>query len=144
MNWLRKFLQLPGKYRWLFIRVGSLLVAIQLGLSVVPFRTLYKTLGGRGHPANDAGRDASERQQIIEAVEIASRHAPLRITCLTQALVGRYFLATRGFPVELRIGVTHNEQRHLEAHAWLEHQGQVILGETEDMAHFTPLPPLEL
>jgi hypothetical protein len=141
-KFLSKFLQREPSDRWLLVRVGALLLTVQVGLSLLPFKTLWEFLKGRSQPARPHPSEAQEMWRIVEAVESASRHSPIKITCLAQAMVGHFFLARRGYPVELRIGVMHNLHHHLEAHAWVEDGGEIILGENENLVYFTPLPPL--
>jgi hypothetical protein len=60
-------------------------------------------------------------------VELVSRLHPLHATCLKKALVLYALLVRRGFEVQLLIGAARDGSR-LDAHAWLEHQGRIILG----------------
>jgi hypothetical protein len=45
-------------------------------------------------------------------------------------------------PRSLRIGVAKGEAGKLEAHAWVESQGRIVIGGLRDLPYFTPLPPL--
>jgi hypothetical protein len=51
-------------------------------------------------------------------------------------------LARRGHPALLRIGVLKGEEGRLEAHAWLESKGRIVIGGSE-LERFTPLVALE-
>ena len=57
-----------------------------------------------------------------EAVNIAARHTPFQVTCLTRSLLLGWLLHRRGVASDLRIGVrlTHGM---LDAHAWVECEG---------------------
>lgn len=55
-----------------------------------------------------------------------------RYTCLPQALAGYVLCAERGYRVDLRLGVASPETG-FRAHAWLEYEGSVILGEMVGM-----------
>jgi hypothetical protein len=48
-------------------------------------------------------------------------------------------LARRNIPVELYIGVRRGKAGQLDAHAWVSHQGQVIIGDMEDLDGYVPL-----
>lgn len=51
--------------------------------------------------------------------------------CLTQALVLQYLLLRRGDDsAELHIGVTKSNEE-LQAHAWMERNGRVLIGGTD-------------
>jgi hypothetical protein len=52
-------------------------------------------------------------------------------------------LAGLGVPATLRIGVAPGEKGCLEAHAWLEHGGRIVIG-WETRGRFTPFPPIEV
>jgi hypothetical protein len=51
-------------------------------------------------------------------------------------------LARNGHPAALRIGVAKDGDGTLEAHAWVETGGSVIVGHLRDLARFAPLPAL--
>lgn len=70
------------------------------------------------------------------AVEAAG--ARLHATCLEQGLALLLLLAVRRMPARLVIGVSRPETV-LQAHAWVECGGEVILGAAEAEA-FLPLP----
>jgi hypothetical protein len=51
--------------------------------------------------------------------------------CLTQALVLQYLLLRRrDDTAELHIGVTKSQDEDFQAHAWVERDGQVLIGGT--------------
>jgi hypothetical protein len=51
--------------------------------------------------------------------------------CLTQALVLQYLLLRRGDDAaELHIGVSKTKKKGLQAHAWIERNGKVLIGGT--------------
>lgn len=59
---------------------------------------------------------------------IGRRFLPER-PCLTQALVLQYLLLRRGDDAaELHIGVTKDKEGALQAHAWVERKGRVLIG----------------
>lgn len=61
--------------------------------------------------------------------------------CLTQALVGRLFLAREGVDATLHIGVAKSDG-DLRAHAWLEQDGVIILGGARSRDEYRPFPAL--
>jgi hypothetical protein len=76
--------------------------------------------------------------RVVEAVRRASRHVP-RATCLTQAIASEIMLARHGHSSNLRIGVTKDAKGVFGAHAWLEVQGRVVIGDV-DLENYTVLP----
>jgi hypothetical protein len=51
---------------------------------------------------------------------------------LTQALAGQVLLAQYGYPAVVHLGVTKEEgQGTFQAHAWMESDGKIVIGESE-------------
>jgi hypothetical protein len=69
-----------------------------------------------------------------------TRCVPVVGTCLTQALATQILLGWRGHPTHLRIGVAYSETGQLQAHAWIESDGQIVVGELSDLPRYHPLP----
>src|SRR5215208_6209413 len=137
---LLKFLRLPTVARWLLIKAALLLEAIKLGMRLLPFRTLRHLLAWAvGAPAKRLRHvDHTSTDRIAWAVEMVSRHMPGAKSCLTQALAVQMLLTRRGYPALLHIGVARGERGRFQAHAWVESQGKVVIGESE-LERFTPL-----
>jgi hypothetical protein len=86
---------------------------------------------------------ADTAQRLARLVGIAANHGPYRATCLRQSLALWWLLRRRGIPAELRIGV-RKQQGELQAHAWVEHQGQALndgQGVSKTYAAFQPSAP---
>ncbi len=60
--------------------------------------------------------------------------------CLIQAAVVQRLLWRKGHPSELRIGVRKEGGKHLEAHAWVESGGEVVVGARGRSDEHVPLP----
>jgi hypothetical protein len=71
----------------------------------------------------------------------ASRMLRGERVCLVRALAARWMLAALGHPSELRIGVAKAPGGKFSAHAWLESEGEIVIGGAEAES-FTALPPL--
>jgi hypothetical protein len=129
MKRLHTFLRLSAPERQLLIKAALLLAAIRLGLGLLPFHTLRHLLAKVAEaPTGFRETDRSSADRIAWAVEAAGRHLPRAGTCLTQALAAQVLLARRGYPALLRIGVVKSEEGRLEAHAWLESRGRIVIG----------------
>jgi hypothetical protein len=68
-------------------------------------------------------------EQIVWAVRAVSRYVP-NATCLSQALVVQRFLIRSGHRCRLRLGVAKDAIRGFEAHAWVECDERVVIGES--------------
>ncbi|MGH7775209.1 MAG: lasso peptide biosynthesis B2 protein [Candidatus Binatia bacterium] len=143
MKQLRKFLLLPPIKRGLLLRSVILLCAIRIGLWLVPFQTLRRFLDrGARVPANPRRSESSPQDRIAWAVRAASRFAPGGSNCLTEALAAQVLLNRQGFRASLHIGVARDERGKLDAHAWVESQGRVVIGGSE-LERYTSLSALE-
>lgn len=73
---------------------------------------------------------------IVKAVTIGARYSPGKPMCLARALTTQVLLNRYRYSCSLRIGVTKNSKQKLEAHAWIEHRGQVIVGNLSNLSQF--------
>ena len=149
MHQVHVFLQLTGKERLLVLEALAVVTIVRLGLWLLPFQKLRTLVNEMGH--HPIGRMSSVRlhrsnslpvDRIAWAVRAACQLVP-HATCLTQAMAGQVLLSRRGHPTRLRIGVSIQSQKGLEAHAWLECNGRVVLGDHGYLATYAPFPSLE-
>lgn len=76
---------------------------------------------------------------IVWAVTIASVSTPGGARCLAKALTTQLLLTHYGYAHQLHIGVAMDAAQTMAAHAWVEYQGQVIMGYLHDLDRFQPL-----
>jgi hypothetical protein len=62
---------------------------------------------------------------LCDLIKIAAHYSPVRPNCLCRSLVGWKLLAENGIQADLVFGIRKDQQK-LEAHAWLEMNGQVL------------------
>jgi hypothetical protein len=74
---------------------------------------------------------------------VASNALPVETTCLPRALAAGSLLARYGYDSTLRIGVARDDGE-FAAHAWVERDGVVTIGDLPDLGRFVPLPLEEL
>jgi hypothetical protein len=125
------------------IRTLALIAMVRLALWVMPFRTARAMVAwmARRRTRATVGRTLSA-EQLCAMIGRLGDHVP-RATCLTQALVAQLVLCRSGFDPVLRLGVGRDERNVFRAHAWVECDGRVVIGQTNEFERFTPLPPLE-
>lgn len=121
---LAKARALTGAEWGFLIRGFLLLPAVALGMRVLPFHRVVVLLRGNG---NAAGKASIDPDRAAYLVEVASRLQLRKPTCLQKALVLYGLLRRQGVEADLVIGAKKAEEK-LAAHAWLEHQGRIILG----------------
>jgi hypothetical protein len=116
------------------IRATAWVCAVRIGLWSVSFRTLQRIVGFWTEPVRR--NELYSVDQLSRAVSIASRYVP-QATCLTQAVALHILLKRGGFQSRVRIGVSKNN-RKFESHAWVENQGQIVLGDL-GLQQYTPM-----
>lgn len=136
---MRKFFHLPWQDKCLLLSAAVWLALIRVGLFLFSFATLRRFLDQAAHTrANARVGPLPSSDRVVWAVMAACHNLPLASTCLTRALATQVMLARRRLPSRFIIGVTKGDCGNLEAHAWLEHEGRVIIG-GPDVTRFTPL-----
>lgn len=150
MRRIRRLSRLSEAERALLLEAGGWVLLIRLGLWFVPFDRLRSFLARRSvarssveaRMARAEPHDLHEAtRRVAWAVRTMARVVP-GATCLTQALAATTLLERRNLPGDLRIGVARKASGALEAHAWVESHGRVILGHLHDLDRFTRLPDL--
>jgi transglutaminase superfamily protein len=143
---LFKVLALSKRERTLLVEALFLLVFARIGLRTMPFVTLkhiLSKLATNRARTGDIVCDNRVRSQILWAVATAGRQVPLASTCLTRALAVQVLLARSGDQSDLRIGVTRDSNGKFLAHAWLEKQGDILIG-GDCSNDFTLMPTVEV
>jgi transglutaminase superfamily protein len=125
---LRKARQLSASDWRMLLGAAGWFVIVEFGLRLLALKTLLAVLDGRRRSrAKGIEAPPPSPDRASYCVELASRVYPFEATCLKKALVLFALLKRRGVEVRLVIGATKTD-RKLDAHAWLEHQGRVIIG----------------
>jgi hypothetical protein len=146
MNRMRKFVRLPLPDQWLLLWSVLLVLAVRLALRLLGFQVVYRWLSRlSGRPnTGDAAANPSRMARTVWAVNVATDCLLPERSCLIKALVAQMLLARQAYLTTLRLGVRLTPAGKLYAHAWLEREGAVVIGQLPDLALFAPLPPLEL
>lgn len=122
MRPLAAFLALPGSDRRLLVRAAATLIAVRCALPLVSIERL-RSWAGR---LRDGDRPAA---RIIWSVRTAARRVP-GATCLSSAFALQRLLSSAGHASQIHIGVARDAAGFM-AHAWLVHDGVVVIGEEE-------------
>jgi Transglutaminase-like superfamily len=133
---LHKFLKLGIDDYFLVFKTFLLLNLVRLGLLLVPFRSLQQWA------LNTQPKTSSPHHSVSKmtwAVRVCSRYSPGGALCLAQALTTQVLMQRSGYGCTLKIGVTNPQGAKFEAHAWIEYEGTIIIGNLPDLARFTPL-----
>lgn len=133
MSKLRKCLALSASDWLLIAQAWILFVAVKVGLSFLRLQKLLRIIQWTGRPRRDATGQGELSSAIPErvayCVDLAARLPVPDSTCLRRALVLYALLTHRGFDARVLIGAARATDDKLEAHAWLECEGKILLGE---------------
>jgi len=138
MRRLRKFASLPGVERRLILEEVLLLWAVRFSLWVLPFRIVNGYVATHAR-ARRRSRAAVPLDRLAWILGAAGTLLPGKRTCLVRALAGRLLVAGEGYTPTLRLGVARDADGRLDAHAWLECDGRVLVG-GGGLDRYTPFP----
>jgi hypothetical protein len=111
-----------------------LLSGVAFALRVMPARVTGRVVRRACH--DEPLRADTISSDEVDAVTLAIRRAARRVpaSCLAQALVGWWMLRRRAGSSVVRLGV-RGSPRAIAAHAWLERDGRILIGEEEAAEH---------
>ena len=135
MNPFRRFGHRHVKSWSALIEALLLAVFVRIGLRTAPYARLREWLE---RMARVKARTPSPVADVTWAACAAGRRIP-GTTCLAEALVTYTMLRRHGHEPLLRIGVRQSDQRLLEAHAWVECNGQIVMGQIPQIADYAML-----
>lgn len=119
-----------------------LLTAIRTSLLLLPF-PIVRAQVDRWSRRQAAIRDAHFKPaDFAWAIRQAGALIPKGKHCLSQAMTLSLFLSRRQLPATIRYGVRRGPDLALMAHAWVEHDGLVLIG-GENLSSFVELSGIE-
>ena len=121
---LRSVLALSTRERLLVAEAAVLLVGVGAAVRVVAYTRVRALLGSM--PAPLLGGETTP-EEVGWAVGAGGGAVPGDSSCLVRALVAEALLRRRGHGAALRFGVD-DAGADVEAHAWLESGGEIIVG----------------
>jgi hypothetical protein len=123
-------------------KIWLLEAAIRFALWVFPFAQVRRLVARLGRCRVRPGPGGRPRPEVmVRAVTLAARFIP-RGSCLTQALTMEVLLRRAEFRPRLQIGLMRDAEGAVRAHAWIENEGRVVIGDGA-RDQFEPLPTLE-
>jgi hypothetical protein len=123
----------------LLAAAAATMMAVRVGLWMLPFRFVRGAVVRAATPARYFPKTARPVDRVVWAVMVASRFTP-RASCLTQSFTAQVLLRRHGHPAELRLGIAR-DRGELDAHAWVESEGRVVIGNAE-LWRYSPLVSL--
>lgn len=104
-------------------RAAVLLAATRILLAILGLDRTRRLLATK----RECRVDARRAEQLARAMILASHRVPFATTCLDRAVALWWLLSRERIGAVLRIGV--RKTATLSAHAWIEHDGRVLLDE---------------
>jgi Transglutaminase-like superfamily len=142
MELYRRFTSLGRSDRRLVLETAVVMALFWSGLRLLRFRTLLRIRDLYPPPAAHGQSAATARtiDRVHWAITAIAARAP-SATCLVQALAADALLRRRGIASQLRLGVRSGgpSSAPIEAHAWIECEGAVAIGDIENLSAYQPL-----
>lgn len=132
----RKFFRFPASDRWLLAEATVRLALYAVALRVFPAQALRRFVCHQTDLAN-RGRSA-DPMRIAWSVRTVSRYVPGN-TCLTRGMATVALLRRHRIAADLRFGVAKSDGK-IEAHAWVESDGVIVMGKVKELSRFAPFP----
>lgn len=120
-------IELAYRHLGLLLQALAAVVVFRVALTLRPYRQLAHYI--RVHPSGQP--DRLNPRLAAWAVQKAAKVVPAA-SCLPQALALQYLLARNGIAAVIRIGVEKGRAGGFNAHAWVLHREEIILGGTSE------------
>jgi len=130
LNKIQKFQALEWQRKKSFLQAYFLLGIMRAAVLLVSFKRLSRSLQHHPEQAPPQLLDVAQLKQaeaIGWAVMTAAGHTPWNSNCLAQALTAQRMLSKQHIPGMFFLGVKKDQQQ-LDAHAWLQCDGQILTG----------------
>jgi hypothetical protein len=126
VNRLAKFARLSFGRKWLLVRCWLGLNLTAAALRVWSLRRILAVF--RTNAPTPRVQPRFSREDILWSIRAAAALS-WKPTCAVRGLVAERLLRKNGYPAQFRIGVLRQDE--FQAHAWVEDQGTVLIGESE-------------
>lgn len=142
---VRRFASLPRSDQRLVLEAAIWLVGVAFGLQMLRFSVLRNRLDRLAGPRVASGHAREARARLASRVSwaiTAAARLPLLRPCLVRALSAEVMLRRRGIDARFHVGAKRPRGgESLEAHAWLELDGQTIVGHLPNHTEYFVLSP---
>jgi hypothetical protein len=118
---------------------------IQLGLKLSSLKRVKRVLVWIARSfSNPWPVDPQYRERVAWAASVTGKRLIGDQPCLVQALAVQLLFTRRNIPADLCLGVAKEKDGQLAAHAWVESEGEIVIGgSAEDLSRYTRLPDLD-
>jgi len=126
---IKQFNQLPKSEKKILFLAWQRSWQVRISLWLRSYKETRSRLEDRFTSQENKLENSVSAERIAYLVMAASKWV-MSSTCLTRAFVGEWMLKEAGFNPSLHIGVKKGEEKDFEAHAWLEMDGEKLIGGT--------------
>nr|WP_295930378.1 lasso peptide biosynthesis B2 protein [uncultured Dyadobacter sp.] len=121
-----------------FLKAAVCLSCIKIGLTVLPFSMFRKIFHWFTATSEVTEVPQVKIDRLVWAVDTAANLLPFELLCLPRALAVKYLLR-KAPSMTLEIGIEVNPAKHFEAHAWIEQNGNIVIGQWPDTVFYQRL-----
>ena len=140
MRQLNKLLELSWQQRRVLLYTCLSLNIIRFALWRFPFKEVRQQLASIAETwVCDQSPPSISVDFIVWCVTASGYYTPRRAKCLVKALTAQLLLTRYQYAHQLHIGIAMSEAKTLEAHAWIEYDGKVIVGDLQELSRYKPL-----
>lgn len=124
---IKQYNQLPGHEKRILFLAWQRSWQVRISLWLYSYKQTRSRIEDQYTSKEKKPQNSVSAGRVAYLVMAASKWV-FSSTCLTRALVGEWMLKESGFNPSLHIGVKKGEGKNFEAHAWLEMDGEKLIG----------------
>ena len=138
LNKWKKVRELTRTQWILLVKATVILLLIKTSMVALPFSQLKKTYARLLHVTNPGTYPEEYIAAAVWAIRAVAPRLPLGLSCLPQALALKYLLR-RDPDMPLHIGVQTAASQGFQAHAWIEKDGHIVIGNWPQETNYRPI-----
>lgn len=135
---LRKVLALPRRELVLLSKAVAAIGVTWILLWICGVQRLRRMLTYLAKAGSGEKARTVSAEMLTRIISAAARHAPIKGTCLSQALATEALFLHYGYDPVVRLGVMRRNG-NFQAHAWVELDNRIIIGGPAMVQEYTPL-----
>lgn len=139
---LRRLVSLSAVERRALAQATGRVLVIRFRLTVQPLGRVLTAVRRQSERPRSA--PPAPVPVLVWAVRAAGRRFLRRNPCLTEALALWGLLRRHGYDSRIRIGVARDRTAEFEAHAWVERDGEILIGGSRSPESYVPLPVFDV
>ncbi len=119
------------------------LIIVRISLLLFSFKSVYHFFANNDWAFKYQGGSEHNAVRLAKLVDTAANSLPIELSCLTRACACQMLLRLNGFTSELKMGVSSDGNKRIKAHAWIEMNHQILIGNIPEIDSYQSFPLLE-